>query len=196
MRLFQLLLATVASVVVATLISTPATAKAYLTWTPEIIQSVKDYEKSLEPPAAPVVVPEAPPIAPRPPTPDPAVVEYILKNTPPDELIRYYFRDTSPAVIERMLFIACREGGMGKDRTRNLGPKEICLPQNRVPAVPFDPSCGADNLHSSASGLFQYLDDWAGWGGYDWGLIVNRDCLEDVRMTRAVWNSNGFGPWS
>lgn len=140
----------------------------------------------------PVVVP--PPAAP--PIVDEAVVNYLLKNTPPDQLIRYYFRFESPQVIERMLYIACREGGMGKDRTRNLPPHLICLPQNRVPAVPYDGSCGADNPTSTASGLFQYLISWKNWGGYSWGLIVNHDCLEDVKMTYDVWKLNGFKHWS
>jgi len=174
----------------------PAPAVMWTEFTPEIVQAVKQYEAQLAP--APEVIepqvavgPEVPLVAPVPVSPE--VVHYVLKVTPPDELIRYYFRDLPPPTIERMLYIACREGGMGKDR---VNPKRNpCAPQNRVPAVPFDPSCGADNPTSSASGLFQFIDDWAGWGGYDWKGIVSRDCLTDVQMARAVFANSGFGPW-
>lgn len=125
---------------------------------------------------------------------DEALVKYILVNTPPDELIRYYFSDQPQPVIDRMLYIACREGGMGKDR---VNPKpNPCASGNRVPAVAFDPSCGADNPSSSATGLFQFMGSWRGWGGYDWSKIVSRDCLEDVQMARAVFAENGFDPWN
>jgi len=123
-------------------------------------------------------------------------VEYVLRTSPPDDLIRYVWRAESPAVIERALEIACREGGMGKGPGKTW--REACSPSHRHPAVPYDPSCGADNPTSSASGLVQFIGGkhgWQGWGGYDWSLIVGRDCLEDVRMFYAAWQANGWGPW-
>lgn len=121
------------------------------------------------------------------------VALYLMKNTAPDELIRYVWRNESPATIERALVIACREGGMGKGSGRTW--QEACSPSHRHPAVPYDPSCGADNPTSSASGLVQFIGGWRGWGGFDWNLIVNRDCLEDVQMFYAAWQANGWSPW-
>lgn len=137
---------------------------------------------------APEVVPAPVPLA---PVVDPAVVNYLLRMTPPDDLIRYYFRDTSPAVIERMLVIACREGGIGKGRGHTW--QEACSPSHRVPAPPL--SCGADNPTSSASGAFQFMGSWRGYGGFDWKDIAGPDCLADVQMARQVWSTEGFGPW-
>jgi hypothetical protein len=123
-----------------------------------------------------------------------AVSLYVVKTTPPDDLIRYVWRNESPATIERALQIACREGGMGKGSGRTW--QEACSPSHRHPAVPYDPSCGADNPTSSASGLVQFMGSWRGWGGYDWSLIVGRDCWEDVQMFYAAYKANGWGPWT
>lgn len=125
---------------------------------------------------------------------DPVVIEYVLRQTPPDDLIRYVWRDETPATIERALEIACREGGMGKGSGRTW--QVACSPSHRQPAVSFDPSCGADNPTSSASGLVQFIGSWRGWGGFDWAKIVGRDCFEDVQMFYAAWQANGWGPWS
>lgn len=118
---------------------------------------------------------------------------YLMKNTPPDELIRYVWRDESPATIEHALVIACREGGMGKGSGATW--QVACSPSHRHAAVPYDPSCGADNPTSSASGLVQFMGSWRGWGGFDWELIRSRDCLEDVLMFYAAWKANGWQPW-
>jgi hypothetical protein len=138
-------------------------------------------------PAEPVLQPivqVAPPVATPaiegPPPLDLAAVAYTLRNLPPDVLIRLAFAEFGPRVVDRFLAIARRESGLGK----------------RGAPVPYDPSCAADNPTSSASGLFQYLDGWAGYGGFDWALIVSRDCYEDVMMTVAVYRANGFGPWT
>jgi len=122
-----------------------------------------------------------------------AVAHYVLRTSPPDVLIAYAFRHEPPAVIEKAMQIACREGGMGKGPGRTW--QVACAPHNRRPTVPYDPSCGADNPTSSASGLVQFIDDWAGWGGYDWVRIVDRDCWEDAQMFYAAYKANGWGPW-
>ena len=144
-----------------------------------------EYEAS--PPPTEEVQPDPPPVptpAPVPTAPvvDPSVVNYILRTTPPDELIRYYFRDTSDT--ETMLRIARRESGLGKHGT----------------AVPFDPACSADNPHSSAAGLFQTLAGWSGLAStldppVTWAEVAGPDCLGDVRLARAIYARSGLGPW-
>ena len=191
MRLFTLSVL----LVVALVFTSWGKSSAWQGFDPQTVQALKEYAAEQAPASVNIpAIAQVPAIIP--PVVSEPVVNYILKTTPPDELIRYFFRDQSPETIERALFIACRESGMGKDRTRNLPWPQVCWPQNRVPAVPYDGSCGADNPHSSASGLFQFIKSWKGWGGYDWDLIVNHDCLEDVEMMRAVWDANGWDPWN
>ena len=180
--------AVMALVPLATFTSPPAQAERVTLMFGEVDLPIEPTTTTTLPPAAPVVT-AAPPTTV--PVVDEAVVNYVLRTTPPDELIRYYFRDTSPAVIERMLVIACREGGIGKGRGHTW--QEACSPSHRVPAVPL--SCGADNPTSSASGAFQFMGSWRGWGGFDWRDIAGPDCLADVQMARAVWAAEGFGPW-
>lgn len=132
-----------------------------------------------QPDPPPDVTPAPVPIA---PVVDPSVVNYILRTTPPDELIRYYFRDTP--VVDRMLAIARRESGLGKRGT----------------AVPFDPACSADNPHSSAAGLFQTLSGWSGLAStldppVTWAEVAGPDCLGDVRLARAIYARSGLAPW-
>lgn len=131
--------------------------------------------------ADPPSLPPAPvPVA---PVVDPAVVNYLLRTSPPDVLIRYYFADTPH--VEKMLAIAKRESGLGKG--------------GRVP-VPFDPACSADNPRSSAAGLFQTLGGWSGLAStldppVTWAEVAGPDCLGDVRLARAIYARSGLGPW-
>lgn len=149
---------------------------------PELaIKAVRPPEHELAAPDQPVSVapPTATPAQEGPPPPDWKAIEAYLRAQPPDVLIRLFFAELGQANVNRALAIARRESGLGKRGT----------------PVAYDPACSADNPRSSASGLFQYLDDWAGWGGFAWADIVGPDCLTDVLMTVAVVRSQGWGPW-
>lgn len=160
---------------------------------PTVTEQPRAADHALSAPSGSEAILSAPAPVPLAPIVDSAAVLYVLKTSPPDVLIRYAFRHESAATIERALVIACREGGMGKGSGRSW--RVACSPSHRHPAVPFDPSCGADNPTSSASGLVQFMGSWRGWGGYNWSLIVGRDCWEDVQMFKAVYDSVGWGPW-
>ena len=127
-----------------------------------------------------------------PPPVDYGAVAYTLRHLSPTTLIEIAFAEFGPAVVERFKVLACREGGVAKGSGRTW--QIACSPSHRIePAPPM--SCGADNPRSSASGAFQYMASWAGYGGFDWSQIVGPDCYEDVMMTVAVYRACGFGPW-
>lgn len=130
--------------------------------------------------------------------PDFAAIQYTLLNLPPDDLIKIAFSDFGPPVVEKFLYIACREGGLDKGPARVNGKKvNPCLPQYRLrdSQGAYGPACSAKSKISSASGMFQFLDDWAGYAGHPWANIVGPDCYHDVMMAKAVYINNGFGPW-
>jgi len=122
-----------------------------------------------------------------------------MADLTPHQLIKMAFAELGPAHVEKALYVACREGGLDKGPSMVNGKRvDPCkLPYRRVDTQPpRGPACSADNPTSSASGLFQYLRGWAGWGGYSWADIVGPDCLTDVLMTVAVVRGpSGWGPW-
>ena len=157
--------------------------------------------------AAPVLREESsqPEAQPPPPTATPAIegpapldLRWMADLTP-HQLIKVAFAELGAANVEKALYVACREGGLDKGRSMVNGKRvDPCDPRYRLvdSQPPRGPACSADNPTSTASGLFQYLRGWAGWGGYSWADIVGPDCLTDVLMTVAVVRGpSGWGPW-
>lgn len=117
------------------------------------------------------------------PAVDPAVVNYVLRTTPPKELIEYYWRDTPDLRI--MLTIAGHESGLGKRKRDGT-------------IVSFE-ACSADNPGSSAAGLFQTMGFHRALAesmGLSWANIEGPDCLDDVLLAKQLYNhGKGLGNW-
>lgn len=117
------------------------------------------------------------------PAVDPAVVNYVLRTTPPKELIEYYWRGTPD--VQTMLTIAGHESGLGKRKRDGT-------------IVSFE-ACSADNPSSSAAGLFQTMGfhkALAEGMGLSWANIQGPDCLDDVLLAKQLYNhGKGLGNW-
>jgi hypothetical protein len=117
------------------------------------------------------------------PAVDPAVVNYILRTTPPKELIEYYWRDTPD--VQTMLTIAGHESSLGKRKRDGT-------------IVTFE-ACSADNPISSAAGLFQTMGFHRALAesmGLSWANIEGPDCLDDVLLAKQLYNhGKGLGNW-
>lgn len=107
-----------------------------------------------------------------------AAYVYFLHTLPPDQQIRIVFEGTP--VVDRMLYIASRES-MG-DTTQ-----------------PYTYDCAADNLGSSAAGLFQTLAKYhkarAERLGLSWSDVAGPDCYADVQLAFDLWREQGLSPW-
>lgn len=133
-----------------------------------------------------------------PPIPEPAMDLAWMHELTPYKLITMVFADLGPASVEKALYIACREGGLDKGSSYVNGRRvDPCNPKYRLidSQPPRGPACAADNPSSSASGMFQFMGSWAGWGGYNWADVRGPDCLTDVLMAYEVVKTQGWGPW-
>lgn len=123
-------------------------------------------------------------IAPPPPTLEQISI-YIMRTAPPEELIRYMWRDTPDADL--MVRIAAREA---------------CLYCKHKDGTPFTAAeiCSADNPHSSAAGLFQTMGFHRALAesmGLSWANITGPDCWDDARLAFQLYNNGkGLRNWS
>jgi hypothetical protein len=131
------------------------------------------------PTPVPDVIPADVPIVAPPPNLE-EVSTYIMRTTPPEELIRYMWRNTPDADL--MVRIAAREA---------------CLFCKHRDGTPFTPAeiCSADNPGSSAAGLFQTMGfhrTLAEGMGLSWANVTGPDCWDDARLAFQLYN-NGKG---
>jgi hypothetical protein len=134
-----------------------------------------------EPP--PVQIPADVPIA-APPSLE-EISTYIMRTLPPEELIRYMWRDTPH--VNLMLRIAAREA---------------CLYCKHRDGTPYTPAeiCSADNPRSSAAGLFQTMGfhrALAEGMGLSWSNVAGPDCWDDARLAFQLYNhGKGLSNWN
>lgn len=117
---------------------------------------------------------------------------YIMRTLPPEELIRYMWRDTPH--VDLMLRIAAREA---------------CLYCKHRDGTPYTPAeiCSADNPYSSAAGLFQTMgfhralaESMAvpeGQPKLTWANVTGPDCWDDARLAFQLYNhGKGLSNWN
>ena len=126
------------------------------------------------------------PIAPVTPTASlDEISNYIMRTLPPEQLIRYMWRDTPD--VDLMLRIAAREA---------------CLYCKHRDGTPYTAAeiCSADNPYSSAAGLFQTMGfhkTLAESMGLSWANITGPDCWDDARLAFQLYNhGKGLRNWS
>jgi hypothetical protein len=121
--------------------------------------------------------------APPPPTLE-QISTYIMRTLPPEQLIRYMWRDTPDADL--MVRIAAREA---------------CLYCKHADGTPFTAAeiCSADNPHSSAAGLFQTMGIHRALAesmGLSWANITGPDCWDDARLAFQLYDhGKGLRNW-
>jgi hypothetical protein len=110
---------------------------------------------------------------------------YIMRTLPPEQLIRYMWRNTPD--VDLMLRIAAREA---------------CLYCKHRDGTPYTAAeiCSADNPYSSAAGLFQTMGfhkTLAESMGLSWANITGPDCWDDARLAFQLYNhGKGLRNWS
>lgn len=100
--------------------------------------------------------------------------------------------------VETMLYIACREAGLGKSRNGSCSASQRDYDW-RGPTADAQ-ACSANNPTSSAAGLFQTIGGHrrlAAGLGLSWGDIEGPDCLADVLLAWQLYNhGRGLRNWS
>ena len=113
------------------------------------------------------------------------IATYVMRTAPPEQLIRYIWRDTPD--VDLMLRIAARES---------------CLYCKHADGSPYTAAeiCSANNPHSCAAGLFQTMGIHRALAesmGLSWANITGPDCWDDAELAFQLYNhGKGLRNWA